>query len=433
MESAKQEIRIKRKNAYLFRVSVKLIADALILLAILTFFTNEAFFMSGGLPFVLLSILITLPLLFAGMESSTKFNMIFAGIGITLFLTGQFFLRIPWWLSVLILFLLHWRVSAHLEEERDSRFEISGGYMLTLMIVSLVSYAFQNIYEKQPAEIIIFIFISGMLLFTGGTYIVRYAESAEHSKKSTRVKSAKLPLLFLVILASLSTLTAIFNETVSSLLNNVFGGLFWLLSFLIDPIWNLINWILELLPKGVSEGLESLRRPEGDMPYEVTQEDLENGGELSFAWWNEALIGILLLVIVLYMWKKYRNKGWSEEEDSKRYAGYSSYKETVLPSTEKQKAKINYSSANSEIRKAILSLEKQAEGKGMSRLNGETLQEWFTRLGFLEEQEFYHIYESVRYGNKEVDADKAAWFEEVAYRVTAKIIHQEYEEDEKRA
>jgi hypothetical protein len=433
MEAAKQEIRIKGKNSYLFRVSVKLIADALILLAILTFFTNKPFFMSGCLPFIMLCILITLPLVGMGMESSRKFNMIFAGIGITLFLTGQFFLGIPWWFSVLLLFLLHWRVSTHLEEERDSRFEINGGYMLTLMLVSLVSYAFQNIYEKQPSEIILFIFVSGMLLYTGGTYIVRYAESTEHSKRSTRLKSAKLPVLFLGILVSLSALTAILNDTVSNLLNNIFKGVFWLLSFLIDPIWVLINWFLGFLPKSVSEGIESLGRPDREMPYEITQEDLENGGELSFAWWNEALIGVLILVIVLYIWRRYKNKGWSENEDSKKYAGYSSFKDATLPNQDNQTGKISYSSANSEIRKSILSLEKLADEKGMSRLNGETLQEWFTRLGFKENQEFYRIYESVRYGNKEVESEKAAWFDQVVERVTNRINQKEYEEGEKRA
>jgi hypothetical protein len=425
METAKQEIRIKRKNGFYFRVSVKLIADALVLLAIFTFFTNESFFLSGCIPYIMLAILLTLPIVWMGMESGRIFNMIFAGIALTLFLIGQFFLGIPWWLSLLLLFLLHWRVSMHLEEERDTRFEISGGYMLTLVILSLVSLAFQNIYEKQPSEIILIIFVSGIILYTGGTYIVRYAESFEHSKRSTRVESAKLPIIFTAVLVSLSALTALLNDTVSNLLNLLFSGLFTVLSFLIDPIWKLINWLLGFLPKSVSDGFDSMKQNFKEMPYEVSQEDLEKGGEFSFAWWNEALIGVLILVIALYIGKKFKNKGGAEDDEEKRYAGYSSFKEPVLPDDDTKSLNIRYSSANSEIRKSILALEKRAAEKEKSRLNGETLQEWFTRLGFQEEQEFYRIYEAVRYGNKAIDAEKVSWFEQKVARVTAKINHSE--------
>ncbi|EDL65079.1 hypothetical protein [Bacillus sp. SG-1] len=427
METAIQEIRLKTRSAYIARVSVKLVADAVILLAILTFFTDEYAFLSECVPFILLSILITIPLLWGGMESSKKFNIFFAGAGGTLFLIGQFFLGLPWWLSVLLLFLLHWRVSTHLEEERNSRFEISVGFMLGLMTVSLLSYAYQNIYHKQPAEIILILFVTGMLVYSGGTYIVRYAESAEHSKRSTRATSAKLPLIFLAVLAGFSAVLVFLNEAVSNLLNSAFQGFFWVISFLIDPIWNLINWLLGFIsPKGAEE-LESMKNSLEKMPYEVTQEQAEKGGELSFAWWDEALIGVLISIILLYIWRRYKNKGWTETEDSTTHAGYSSYKEAEPANRESRTLNVGYSSANSEIRRSIFSLEKLAEEKGMFRLNGETLQEWFSRLGFQEEPEFYRLYEEVRYGNKEVHADKVAWFKQCVVRVTVKINQAEGE------
>ncbi|WP_409253511.1 hypothetical protein V1502_06265 [Bacillus sp. SCS-153A] len=421
METAKQEIRVRRKNAYLARVYVKVIADALILLAILTFFTSEYTFMSNCVPFVLLSILIALPLVWMGLGSSRMVNIFFAGSGGTLFLIGQFFLGLPWWLSIMILFLLHWRITTHLEEERDSHFEISGGFMMGLLTVSLISYVYQNIYHRQPAEIILFIFVSGMLVYSGGTYIVRYVESTEHSKKLTRTKSAKLPLIYLAGLSGFVVILGFANEAVSNLINKAFKGFFWSISFLIDPIWILINSLLGFLsPKGAEE-LESMKNSLKEMPYEVTQEQVEKGGELSFAWWDEALIGVLVITILLYIWKRYRDKGWTEPEDSSKYAGYSSFKEPEFSARENQAHHTGYSRANSEIRKSIFSLEKLAEQKGMYRLNGETLQEWCSRLGFHEGKEFYSIYEEVRYGNKDVSADKVACFKQSVERVTFKI------------
>jgi hypothetical protein len=425
MEAAEQEIRLAGKSAYHLKVSVKLTADALMLLAVLTFFTNENFFMFRCIPFIGLSLIVTFPLIWMGLETSRKFNKTFTGIGLTLFLTGQLFLGIPWWLSILILFLLHWRVSTHLEEERNSRYEMAGGYMLGLMIVSLISYAYQNIYEKQPTEFILVIFLCGMLFYTAGTYIVRYTESTEHSKRSTRMRSAKLPVVYGGILVTLAAGTAFLNGTVSGLLNKMFEWFFWLLSFLIDPIWKLVNWFLSLLPKSVSEGWETLRRPDKKRPYEITPEQLENGGELSFSWWNEALIGILLLVIVFYVWRRFRNNGWSGDDDTKRYACYSSFKEAVLPDGDTQTVNIPYSSPDSEIRKGIFSLEKRAEGKGMPRQNGETIQEWFTRLGFQEDQEFYRVYEAARYGNKQITDDKLALFKQGVERVAERIENED--------
>ncbi|WP_113928994.1 hypothetical protein [Bacillus sp. P14.5] len=424
METAQPEIRLRR-NAYVTRVSVKLMGDTLLLLAFLTFFTTETIFLGEVLPFLLLALVITLPLVWAGFESSRKFNAAFLGISATLFLIDQFFLGLPWWFSLFLLFLLHWRTSTHLEEERDSRYEVSGGYMLAFLIITLSSYVFQNIYEKQTIAIILFIFLGGMFLYSGGTYLVRVAESAGHTRKTTRVKSAVLPLLFTGLLSILTAVLALVSDTVGSAIHYLMGGVFWVVSFLVDPLWQLINWFMGLLPKGMSEGLQSLRRP--DMPYEVTPELLEdNSSRLFLSWWNEVLIVVLVLVILIYIWRRYRNKGWVEEEGPKKYAGYSSRKESAIAEKDSQSTNTWYSTADSEIRKEILSLEKLAEKNGMYRLNGETLQEWLKRLGLQSDKEFYRLYEEVRYGNKEVPIDKAAWFKDCVDHVKAKIPGKKY-------
>ncbi|MGD6801680.1 hypothetical protein [Rossellomorea aquimaris] len=420
MEAAQQEIRVKEKSAYVTRVSVKLLADTLLLLAVLTFFTTQSSFLGRALPFLSLAIVITLPLVWAGIESSRKFNGIFLGIGVTLFLTAQFFLGLPWWSSLLLLFLLHWRISTHLEEERDSRYEVSGGYMLAFLIITLSSYVFQNIYDRQSPAIILFLFVSGMILYSGGTYLVRFAESAVHSKKAARFKSAKLPLLFTVLLAGLAALLAAVTDTVGGAINYVMGGVFWLLSFLVTPVWQLINWFLGLLPKDMSEGLQSIGRL--DMPYDITSEQLEDSSNRLFlSWWNEVLIAVLVLIILVYVWRRYKDKGWVAEEGSKRYAGFSSFKASGIAEKAIQSTNTKYSAADSEIRKDIFSLEKLAEKNGVSRLNGETLEEWLSRLGIQEDKEFYRLYEEVRYGNKDIAIDKTAWFKQSVKQVEAKI------------
>ncbi|MGM0844391.1 MAG: hypothetical protein ACQEUT_05390 [Bacillota bacterium] len=421
MEAAEKEIRLKKNRAYSTRVSVKLMADTLFLLAVLTFFTTEHFFVTAAIPFLFLAIAITFPLVWAGIKSSKKFNGFFLGMSITLFLMGQFSLGLPWWLSLFLLFLLHWRVSTHLEEEKDSRYEVNGGFMLAFLFISLSSYVFQHIYEKQPTEIILFIFISGMIIYSGGTFVVRLTESAGHSTKSTRMKSAKLPLLFAVLLVGLTAVLASVNDTVGGAINYVMEGLFGFLSFLIDPIWKLINWFMGLLPKGVSEGLESIGRP--DMPYEITPEQLENSGNnLMLSWWNEALIAVLILVILIYAWRHIKKKGWVEEEESKRYPGFSFQKDTPMPEKSNASNNTSYSEADSEIRKEIFLLEKLAVKKKMSRFNDETLHEWLGRLGFKADDEFYRLYEEVRYGNKEVPMDKTVWFKQCVERVKTSII-----------
>ncbi|RIW30154.1 hypothetical protein D3H55_17055 [Bacillus salacetis] len=425
MEAAEQKIRLKRKNAYYSRVSIKLIADALMLSALLTFFADEYFFLYRCIPFISLSLLLTFPFIWMGIDSSRVFNLIFTGIGLTLFLTGQFFLGFPWWLSLFILLMLHWRVSLHLEEERDSRFDLGGGYIGTLLIVALISWAYQNIYEKQPPVFVLSIFMFGMLLYTAGTYIVRYIESSEHSKKTSRIKSAKLPIVYSGVLVGFCVLAAVMSKSVSGLLNKGFGWMFWLLSFLIEPIWIIIDWVMGMLPGSVSEGWESLRNSD-EAPSEITQEQLQNGGDLSFAWWDEALAGLLLLVIILYVWRSFRNKGWKEEDESRRNAGYSSFKESILPGRGKVIQDVMYSSPDSEVRKSIFMLEKLAEEKKRPRQNGETIQEWFSRMGFQEGWEFYHIYEAARYGDQEIPPDKLALFKQGIERAVNRIEQNEF-------
>jgi hypothetical protein len=417
MEAANQEVRLKRKNAYIFRVTVKLAAEALMLMAILTFFFDKPFFLSACLPFLALSFLVTVPLVWMGIGSSSSFNMIFAGAGLILFLIGQFSLGIPWWFSLLVLFLLHWRVSTHLEEERENLFEINSGFVFGFLLISILSFAYQGIYHKQPSGIILIVFIAGMLVYAGGTFIVRLAESAEHSKRSTRANSVKLPLIFTAGIIALTAVFGLLNNTVSNALATVLKGFFFILSFLIDPIWRIIQWFLGLLPGNIAQDIESLRRGNEEPLNEVTPEQLQNGGELSFAWWNEALIGLLILVILLYVWRKYREKGWREEANEKEYAGFSAYQAAVPPGKQKQEHIEGYSAANSEVRKSVYSLEQQAAKQDMGRIKGETLQEWFLRLGYKEEHEFYRLYEEVRYGNKEIPLEKVHWFTQSVERL----------------
>lgn len=61
------------------------------------------------------------------------------------------------------------------------------------------------------------------------------------------------------------------------------------------------------------------------------------------------------------------------------------------------------------VRKAMFEFERKAEKYHNGREKGETIQEWFTRIGF-EEFSIIPIYETVRYGDQQISKEDSEKF-----------------------
>ena len=76
-----------------------------------------------------------------------------------------------------------------------------------------------------------------------------------------------------------------------------------------------------------------------------------------------------------------------------------SFKGKKAKPEEQRQLLYDYSSARDEVRKTFEQFEKEAQNYNFSRLHGETVKEWFSRMGWKQNDLILSIYNDVRYGS----------------------------------
>src|SRR5690606_23637360 len=71
----------------------------------------------------------------------------------------------------------------------------------------------------------------------------------------------------------------------------------------------------------------------------------------------------------------------------------------------------DYSKARDEVRKKFEKFENEAKSFGFTRSQSETVNEWFSRMGWQQYHQVYAIYNNVRYGSHNPTQDEQKQFE----------------------
>jgi len=104
---------------------------------------------------------------------------------------------------------------------------------------------------------------------------------------------------------------------------------------------------------------------------------------------------ILLVAVMIYLIRKKR-----QGRDQKKEVNYSfAFRGRKDRLAKESRLSYDYSAAKDEIRKTFERFETEAQQKDMSRMRGETISEWFGRMGWGNNKPLFDIYNNVRYGS----------------------------------
>ncbi|RBP07032.1 hypothetical protein [Rossellomorea aquimaris] len=318
------------------------------------------------------------------------------GMGILLFSAS-------WWVLIPAAIFLHWRISSYLQI-KDPSIEVSSGNVLIFLFISAASLfsgsirQLENTYLVYSLLFLLFAFIGTFTSFQ------RMLASDSTGVKKSIYKPFALLLIVFVSGGILAAASSVVSQGVYWLLEKVF----WLFSFLVNPIFSILIELRDSIMKFFESNPE---KGDGNKIEQQTYDESQLGtlGDgLSFSWVDEALLALLVFFAIIYLFKK------------RKTTLHLSLNEGTTPvmmtraggeaDTHNQKEQIEYSKARDAIRKSMEMLEKEAYKNEVGRLPNENVQAWFARIDLEENAQFFTIYERVRYGRGVPEQDEVDLF-----------------------
>ncbi|MCA0148849.1 hypothetical protein LCD52_08535 [Rossellomorea vietnamensis] len=401
MESfAESSFLIKHKQMLMVKLGLHVGIDILFALLMTTFLFSEEVLLSSYVPALCMVFIIIMTFLIVSTLKPWIFKLLLGALAISLVFSIYFF-SAAWWVMLAILVFLHWRITSY-TKSKDASIEVSSGSVLIFLFIASFSLLTGSIRDLGNTNIIyslLFILLSIIITLTP---IQRMLGDVRTGHKKVLIKPMGLWLL--VTLAG--GILAIFSSLASK---GIYWGaekLFWVFSFLVDPIYNLMIRIQNMISnsddaeKGAGNDVQ--KQDFGERPdYELTQ-------GLSFSWVNEVLLGLLVIAVIIYLVKKRKSSfDMAREAESSPTMMTQKY---VPPVEEDDRDRISYSKARDVIRLSMEKLEGKAHIWGAGRQQNENVQLWFNRIGLSESERFFSLYERIRYGQSVPSQQEVDYF-----------------------
>lgn len=317
------------------------------------------------------------------------------GIGILLFSAS-------WWVLLPAAIFLHWRISSYLQI-KDPSIEVSSGNVLIFLFISAVSL-FSGSIRQLENTYLVYSLLFLLFAFIGTFTSIQRMLANENKGEKSIYKPFALLLTALLSGGILAAFSSVVSQGVYWLLEKVF----WLFSFLVNPIFSILIKLRDLIMKFFESNPEKGGGNEFEQQVYNESQLPTLGDGLSFTWLNEALLALLVCFAIIYLVKKRKtslhlsSSGGTKPVMTTRVAG--------AADTYNQKEQVEYSKARDAIRKSMEMLEEEAYKNEVGRLPNENVQAWFARIDLKESAQFFTIYERVRYGRGVPEQDEVDLF-----------------------
>lgn len=367
-----------------FNLSERLIGEMFLLTYIFIFFLGES---STAIPYIWIFIsiiggIVSYFLFYSRAYSSSL------GAGLALCVTVPLSLLGVPLLTVLLFFVyVFWRIQANFNGAR-----INGWPIITVLntVVFFTMYLLAKwiFATNRPDELLqqqLKIYLITTFLF----YFIRMVTISINSRQVGNFKVRQVGKVFSLImgigvavyffvLITLKPAKLLFIKAMGLL----FGGG---LMFFFQAIDSILYFIGNLSEKK-SEDVRTEILRFGFEEQKATSSIFEN---FSFSFLAVALV---IIAIVLMLIKK------KQQYKDRQISYFFSFKGKSEPKKEQQKMLYDYSVARDKVRKSIEQFEKEAQTYKLNRYREETIQEWFLRMGWENNENIWLIYTAVRYG-----------------------------------
>ncbi|MCA1056635.1 hypothetical protein LCM10_16755 [Rossellomorea aquimaris] len=384
-----------QQRLLLLKMGLYLGIDILYAVLFASFLMANDTIISGYLPFISISFISLFGILAIWIRKGHANTFMLYGALLLLLAAGIFLFSLPIWFITLMLIYLHWRISSYFQT-KDVQIEVASSTVTLFLSLSALSFVIGNARDLENKMLIIFLVILLFTLIAAVTSVQRMLNGAKGSgdNRNKQLKKPFVIILFVILAGVVLSYTSTFIRTV---IYWVLSKVFWLFSFLVDPIYGFLvkvrDWLLSRVSRDTLSGM-GLKFNEN---VEQVQQQATSDG-MSWAWFNEVLMILFVIAIIIYFLKK--RKVPYEESTGEVIPVIMNKFTSISKKVEKEFNGGTYTDAENAIRHAVKELESAASTVGKGRENNENIRAWFARLGILEDESFFTLYESVRYGTR---------------------------------
>jgi hypothetical protein len=395
-----------QQQMLLLKMGLYLGIDVLFTLLGVTFLSSLEMIIAQYVPLMLIAYISLLTVMGVWIKKKKTYSLMLYGVLLFLLLAGLFAFSVSWWIVSIILLYLHWRITSYFQSE-DDQIEIGSGVLLLYLFLSALSLIIGNLRDVENKFIVIALVLVLFSLVASVTSFQRMLIGERGFETESKRFLLKPFFLLLIVIASGGGV-AYFSSYVRSTLYWALEKIFWLFSFLVSPIFEFLVKIRDLIMSLVSkETLSGMGFKLNNQEIDETQQEAFYES-LSLPWLNELLIGIFLFAAIIYLVKK-RKVTYGVDSNL-----VSSTLLTKLKNGKKTGKKdsdtILYSDAENAIRQEMKVFEHEARALDKGRGKNEHIRNWFSKLGVHEEERFFQLYESVRYGTKTPSKQEVTYF-----------------------
>ncbi|WP_144509448.1 DUF4129 domain-containing protein [Bacillus sp. FJAT-22090] len=312
----------------------------------------------------------------------------------------------PFWLFGLASIFSIWRMQVRfntLQEEQT----MDSGFTLLFLGVFLGAHFISFVLGYEGYRIILYtILLTGIALFFGIRFFTVTTGLDKHNSL-TKTKVLRIYAAIMAIVVSLSITIYFIAPFIRGILEFLLGGLVRILLVPLRPLINYLEKVLDGMEIRQMEEGERERIPIGQQdtlePKESTTEGLATNFPVEWI-----LLGIAIIVIIVVL--HYLLKNRPEKIEIKHNDIH--YENEQMSEEEEQKKPIYslYQVETSILREKYAQFELEAHAYELERNKSETAREWFKRMEWQVENEFFEIYEEVRYGGRSISSEKAELF-----------------------
>ncbi|MGX1264852.1 hypothetical protein RKD55_002656 [Rossellomorea marisflavi] len=373
--------------------------ESLFAFLLMTFLAPSNLLLSDYLPLLLLSFL-ALSVWAVMIGRTGKVNPLpLYGMFALILLLGVFFFTVNLVFVAGAFVFLYWRMNAHLQD-MESNIEISSGawvIFLAIAAASMMTSPMRGMENGTPVIVSIFLY----LLLTVSVTPVQRMMTHGSGKRPYYV-----PLTLMGAIAGVAMALGLVSFVLMQGVYWVFSKIFWVFSFAVDPIYNAIEHLRDLVSslfnqvygEGEEGSIEKGQVETGE-PLPISQ-----GMSLDWLMLVAGIVAVLLIILYFYM----KRKGTAASLRERK--GFTVHAYPDKPVDGPRSSDYDYSQADDRIREAVTEFEGFAHSKTAGRNTNEDLRAWFGRLGLEDEERFFTIYEQVRYGRGGVSPEGGDFF-----------------------
>jgi hypothetical protein len=395
-----------RQQHLLLKIALLFGVDLLFVMLTSTLLVEKEGILTRYVPFISVVFLFLYPAMLIWVKKKGIHSLILYSVLLISGAAGFFLFDISLWMTAVILLFLHWRIGSYFQSE-DDQIEVSSSMVLGFLCLSACSLIIGNARDLGNGLIIMILILLLFSLVSTVTSIQRMLKGGSGEANDNKINLMK-PFGVLLIVLTAGGVLSVSSTYARSGFYWILNKVFWLFSFLVNPLFALLekvrDWIMSKISRDTLSGF-GLKLPEEKID-ETQQAAFYEG--MSFPWLNEILIGIFILAVIIYFVKK-RKITYEIESDGQIAPLMTKVKKGKIQPKD-HSAIIHYSEAGNAIRQAVKELEKEAAAQQIGRKSNENIRSWFARMGMNEDESFFSLYETVRYGTKIPDEKEVSFF-----------------------